>query len=110
MHIYKVLQLHPYDKNALSSRYRGTCSVMSISRYFGTENTGDEAVDAAFASSASFNQPFTHNVPFQLPPFMFTGPPAVAPGGGAEVIQSNVFATPHSSWHENAGLDASCEQ
>jgi hypothetical protein len=79
---------------------------MPISEYFecfGAETPEDDA--AAFSTSAPFDQGLAHHVPFKLPSFMFMGPPAIAPGGGAEVLQSDIFSAPYSSFYESAGIE-----
>ncbi len=45
--------------------------------------------------SARFSQPT-----FQIPPFMYMGPPTLAPGGGAEVLPPG-----GSMWMENSGFN-----
>lgn len=49
------------------------------------------------------------SVQFQMPPFMYAGPPTLAPGGGAEVLPPGLFASSGgitSSWLANNGFSS----
>jgi hypothetical protein len=60
----------------------------------------DENAGAESDGFESYNNP--HSVQFQIPQFMFNGPPTLAPGGGAEVLSNpgNIA----SSWFNNNGF------
>ncbi|KAA1472360.1 hypothetical protein DENSPDRAFT_175916 [Dentipellis sp. KUC8613] len=49
---------------------------------------------------------FTGNVQFQMPQFMYAGPPTLAPGGGAEVLPAGFMSMPDSmtSWYTHSGV------
>lgn len=50
------------------------------------------------------------SVQFQMPPFMYAGPPQLAHGGGAEVLPAGLFASGggmSSSWLANNGFSSS---
>ncbi|KAF9218818.1 hypothetical protein BS17DRAFT_479053 [Gyrodon lividus] len=54
-----------------------------------------------------YHPPYPHAVQFQIPQFMFNGPPILAPGGGAEVLPAGLLDNPNSlatsSWFANNG-------
>ncbi|TFY63930.1 hypothetical protein EVG20_g6130 [Dentipellis fragilis] len=65
----------------------------------------DDDSRAAMFGIGSSN--FTGNVQFQMPQFMYAGPPTLAPGGGAEVLPAGFMSMPGSmtsSWYTNSGF------
>lgn len=60
---------------------------------------------------------FSRPVQFQMPQFMYTGPPTLAQGGGAEVLPAGIFSSPGamsslagSQWFQNSGFGKTGEQ
>lgn len=47
---------------------------------------------------------YSHPVEFQLPQFMYSGPPTLAPGGGAEVLPFSTSGSLVSAWFTNSGF------
>lgn len=64
--------------------------------------------------SATFSRP----IQFQMPQFMYAGPPTLALGGGAEVLPAGMFSSPGggmsslagSQWFQNSGFGKTGEQ
>lgn len=51
--------------------------------------------------------PYSNGIQFQIPQFMYNGPPILAPGGGAEVLPAGLLDSPGSfasSWFANSGF------
>jgi hypothetical protein len=75
--------------------------MMPFSRYLqGGERDGqqDEFVPSARSSNNAFVQ-------FQMPQFMYSGPPTLALGGGAEVVPGPMFnPSAATSWFSNNGF------
>lgn len=60
---------------------------------------------------------FSRPIQFQMPQFMYAGPPTLAPGGGAEVLPAGIFSSPGamnslagSQWFQNSGFGKTGEQ
>ncbi|EIM88698.1 uncharacterized protein STEHIDRAFT_166722 [Stereum hirsutum FP-91666 SS1] len=63
--------------------------------------------------SATFSRP----IQFQMPQFMYAGPPTLALGGGAEVLPAGMFSSPAgmsslagNQWFQNSGFGKTGEQ
>jgi hypothetical protein len=67
-------------------------------RYFRTTDD-DHAIHQPVPSGS-------YQVPFQMPQFMHSGPPTLAPGGGAEVLPTGMLGDPYmmQQWVMNNGF------
>lgn len=69
------------------------------SNHYGDYNDGRYNVDDG--------HPYSNGLQFQIPQFMYNGPPILAPGGGAEVLPAGLLDNPGSfasSWFTNNGF------
>lgn len=69
------------------------------SNHYGDYNDGRYNVDDG--------HPHSNGLQFQIPQFMYNGPPILAPGGGAEVLPAGLLDSPGSfasSWFANNGF------
>lgn len=69
------------------------------SNHYGDYNDGRYNVDDGHA--------YSNGLQFQIPQFMYNGPPILAPGGGAEVLPAGLLDSPGSfasSWFANNGF------
>jgi hypothetical protein len=55
---------------------------------------------------------YSNGIQFQIPQFMYNGPPTLAPGGGAELLPAGLLDSPGSfasSWFANNGFAPSVD-
>ena len=77
---------------------------MPFSKYLSDESAGTTDYLYQDVPQAGVD---SNSVQFQIPHFMLNGPPALAMGGGAEVVSAGMFndpATMASSWFSNNGF------
>jgi hypothetical protein len=90
----------PFDRYLQLDTQEGSSNHHGYDDHRGGEDPyGGPSSSGVGPSSASMG-----SVQFQLPPFMYSGPPALAPGGGAEVLPTAMFAQHGSmsdSWLAN---------
>lgn len=59
---------------------------------------------AATHFDAGLDATFSRAVEFQIPQFIYTGTPTLAPGGGAEVLPFSPAGSLTSTWFTNYGF------
>lgn len=65
------------------------------------------AMDMPISHAGQSNSGFSHSIRLQIPQFMQTGAPMLAPGGGAEVLPVGLFSgnpAANSAWFVNNGI------
>lgn len=72
---------------------------MPFDKYLQDANTNGNANGNGTANGVPFSE--SHALGFQIPQFMYAGPPTLAPGGGAEVLSFNPSVSLASTWFNN---------
>ncbi|KAI0031856.1 hypothetical protein K488DRAFT_51137 [Vararia minispora EC-137] len=93
---------------------------MPFRQYFQPDDDRRPSTDDALASypaEAQYHPPVgaqptnaldsAYQLPFQVPSFVFGGPPTLAPGGGAEVLPATFISAGSSSWFAPGPLPTS---